>query len=155
MTQDTETNPTDTDAVPSATIKSYRQRFKTFTAIPAVGRDRGDVLAEMEEMKSLEDRGWEGGHASGCVYHGDKGHAGGDLRRGFGGRFGEHSARHEDVPRLRARQEGHYQAGDDRAYHGACRVRQGGAVLRHRGHPHPRGRRLSGGRSGDGEGDYR
>ena len=74
MTQDTETNPTDTDAAPSATIKSYRQRFKTFTAIPAVGRDRGDVLAEMEEMKSLEDRGWEGGHASGCVYHGDKEH---------------------------------------------------------------------------------
>ncbi|MEE8347623.1 MAG: aminotransferase class V-fold PLP-dependent enzyme [Dehalococcoidia bacterium] len=74
MTQDTETNPTDTDAAPSASIKAYRQRFKTYAAIPAAGRDRDGILAEMEEMRSLEDGGWKEGHASGCVYHGDNDH---------------------------------------------------------------------------------
>ena len=37
MTQDTETNPTDTDAAPSASIKTY-------AAIPAAGRDRDGIL---------------------------------------------------------------------------------------------------------------
>jgi glutamate/tyrosine decarboxylase-like PLP-dependent enzyme len=74
MTQDAETKHSDTSAEQTATIKSYRQRFETYTRIPAEGRQRDDILAELEEMKSLEDGGWKEGHASGCVYHGADDH---------------------------------------------------------------------------------
>ena len=74
MSQDAEKEHTDSSAERSATIKSYRQRFKTYDTIPAAGRDRDDILAEMEEMKSLEAARWEAGYASGCVYHGDDDH---------------------------------------------------------------------------------
>ena len=74
MTQDAEKKHSDSSAERSATIKSYRQRFETYARMPAEGRDRDDILAEMEEMKSLEDGGWKEGHASGCVYHGADDH---------------------------------------------------------------------------------
>ena len=67
MTQDAEKKG-------SATIKSYRQRFQTYATIPEAGRERDDILAEMEEMKALEEARWGAGYASGSVYHGDKEH---------------------------------------------------------------------------------
>ncbi len=74
MTQDAETKHSDSSGEQAATIKSYRQRFQTYARIPGEGRDRDDILAEMEEMRSLEDAGWKEGHASGCVYHGADDH---------------------------------------------------------------------------------
>ena len=61
-------------APPVASIKSYRQRFQTHSAIPGKGRDREDILREMREMQALEEARWGRGFASGCVYHGDNEH---------------------------------------------------------------------------------
>lgn len=74
MTQDADKKHSDSSAEHTATIKSYRQRFDTYTKIPAKGRERDDILAELEGIKSLEDGGWKEGHASGCVYHGADDH---------------------------------------------------------------------------------
>ncbi|MBI2913834.1 MAG: aminotransferase class V-fold PLP-dependent enzyme [Chloroflexi bacterium] len=59
---------------PQATIKSYRQRFQTYTRIPELGRDRDEVLAEMRDMSALEAARWRAGYASGSVYNGDEEH---------------------------------------------------------------------------------
>ncbi|MDO8614240.1 MAG: aminotransferase class V-fold PLP-dependent enzyme [Dehalococcoidia bacterium] len=61
-------------APPAATIKSYRQRYETYSRIPATGRDRGDILREMTEMRDLEEARWGRGFASGSVYHGEREH---------------------------------------------------------------------------------
>ncbi|MDP2859990.1 MAG: aminotransferase class V-fold PLP-dependent enzyme [Bacillota bacterium] len=74
MTQDAENKHSDSNAEHSATIKSYRRRFKTYARIPATGRDRDDILAEMKEMRSLEEARWGAGYASGSVYHGGEDH---------------------------------------------------------------------------------
>ncbi len=58
----------------AATIKTYRQRFETHARIPERGRGRDDILAEMEQMKSMEAARWGKGYASGAVYHGDEEH---------------------------------------------------------------------------------
>lgn len=66
-----------TDATGSehkATIKAYRQRFKTYDALPETGRGREEVLAEMREMADLEVAPWRDGYASGSVYNGDQEH---------------------------------------------------------------------------------
>ena len=57
-----------------ATIKQYRQKYETYAAIPKKGRDRESILAEMQEMKALEEARWGEGFASGAVYNGDEGH---------------------------------------------------------------------------------
>ena len=49
---------TEDQAALKPTIKSYRQHFETFTALPATGRDREEVLAEMREMTDLEAGRW-------------------------------------------------------------------------------------------------
>jgi len=73
MTQEAE--PSSKSSTPQqATIKSYRQRFKTYTRIPEIGRDRDEVLAEMREMSALEAVRWSAGYASGSVYNGDEEH---------------------------------------------------------------------------------
>jgi glutamate/tyrosine decarboxylase-like PLP-dependent enzyme len=63
-------------AVPeeTATIKSYREHFTTYTSIPPVGRPRQAILAEMEQMRALEAARWGKGYASGAVYHGAQDH---------------------------------------------------------------------------------
>jgi len=58
----------------TATIKSYRQHFTTYTSIPAAGRPRQAILAEMEQMRALEAARWGKGYASGAVYHGAQDH---------------------------------------------------------------------------------
>ena len=57
-----------------ATIGLYRKRFPTYARLPASGRDRDELMAELEEMASLEKARWGAGYASGAVYHGDQGH---------------------------------------------------------------------------------
>jgi glutamate/tyrosine decarboxylase-like PLP-dependent enzyme len=57
-----------------AALKPYRGRFRTFTQLPATGRPREEVLAEMEKIAEEERGRWESGHASGAVYQGDREH---------------------------------------------------------------------------------
>jgi glutamate/tyrosine decarboxylase-like PLP-dependent enzyme len=42
--------------------------------LPAEGRDREDILAEMEAVQARERERWRGGYVSGAVYHGDDAH---------------------------------------------------------------------------------
>ncbi len=74
MTQDTKKKPDDADEKRNATIKSYRQRFQTYKRLPEGGRDRDDILAEMQEIASQEEGRWREGYASGSVYNGDPEH---------------------------------------------------------------------------------
>ena len=57
-----------------ATIGLYRKRFPTYARLPASGRDRDELMAELEEMAAMEKARWGAGYASGAVYHGDQGH---------------------------------------------------------------------------------
>ena len=54
-------------------LKPYRGRFPVYERLPAEGRPREEVLAEMEEMAAAERDRWEAG-ASGAVYQGDREH---------------------------------------------------------------------------------
>jgi glutamate/tyrosine decarboxylase-like PLP-dependent enzyme len=74
MTEDARKMPAGASAARVATIKSYRQRFETYLRIPTTGHDRAAILAEMEEMASMEKARWGAGYASGAVYHGDEEH---------------------------------------------------------------------------------
>jgi glutamate/tyrosine decarboxylase-like PLP-dependent enzyme len=55
-------------------LKPYRGRFPVHERLPAEGRPREEVLAEMEEMAAAERDRWEAGYASGAVYQGDDEH---------------------------------------------------------------------------------
>ena len=55
-------------------LKPYRERFVTFSKIPDTGKDREEIIQEMEGMRSLEEAKWKDGFVSGAVYHGDSGH---------------------------------------------------------------------------------
>src|SRR3990172_1660277 len=61
-------------APPIASIKSYRQHYRTHSLIPPKGRPPEDILREMEEMAAAEEARWGSGFASGSVYHGDRAH---------------------------------------------------------------------------------
>jgi len=74
MTPDAEEQRSSTVPEATATIKSYRQRFATYTSIPPAGRPRQAILAEMEQMRALEAARWGKGYASGAVYHGAQDH---------------------------------------------------------------------------------
>lgn len=56
------------------TVKPYKGKFNSFTRIPEVGRDRADILREMETMRDQEESHWKDGFVSGAVYHGDQDH---------------------------------------------------------------------------------
>lgn len=45
-----------------------------YTSLPPEGRDKADLLAEMETLRSQEDGRWKDGFVSGAVYHGDQEH---------------------------------------------------------------------------------
>ena len=51
-------------------VKPYRGRFPTYDRIPAHGRPRDEVFAELEQMLDEERSRWSDGFASGSVYHG-------------------------------------------------------------------------------------
>ncbi|MBU1659877.1 MAG: aminotransferase class V-fold PLP-dependent enzyme [Chloroflexi bacterium] len=55
-------------------LKPYRGNFSTFSEIPAAGRDKEAILAEMESLHDIEASRWENGFVSGAVYHGDQTH---------------------------------------------------------------------------------
>jgi len=57
-----------------SSVKPYKDKFPSFTRIPEVGRDRAEILGEMEAMRAHEEAHWKDGFVSGAVYHGDAGH---------------------------------------------------------------------------------
>ena len=52
----------------------YSDRFPVNAALPATGRDRAEVLAELAAMAEAEDPTWEVGKCSGTMYCGDHDH---------------------------------------------------------------------------------
>lgn len=57
-----------------SSVKPYRDTFASFTHIPDVGRDRAQILNDMEGMRAQEEAAWQEGFVSGGVYHGDTEH---------------------------------------------------------------------------------
>jgi len=57
-----------------SSLKPYKNKYDSFTQIPAVGRDHADILRDMESMRALEESHWKDGFISGAVYHGDQKH---------------------------------------------------------------------------------
>ena len=55
-------------------VKPYRGKFETYTRLPDQGRDREDILKEMQQLYQLEEPKWHSGMISGGVYHGDLEH---------------------------------------------------------------------------------
>ncbi|HLN28230.1 MAG TPA: aminotransferase class V-fold PLP-dependent enzyme [Gemmataceae bacterium] len=53
-------------------LKPYRKEFATFSRLPEAGRDRDELLREMELLKEREAARWSDGFVSGGVYHGDE-----------------------------------------------------------------------------------
>ena len=54
----------------------YEDRFAVNRSLPAEGRPREDVLAELQAMAHEEDAFWETGRCSGTIYCGDHDHYG-------------------------------------------------------------------------------
>src|SRR4051794_29554389 len=54
----------------------YRDRFAVNRTLPAQGRPREEVLAELRAMAREEDAFWETGRCSGTMYCGDHAHYG-------------------------------------------------------------------------------
>jgi glutamate/tyrosine decarboxylase-like PLP-dependent enzyme len=52
----------------------YEDRFPVNRTLPAQGRPRDEILAELDTMASEEDTVWEGGGCSGTMYCGDHEH---------------------------------------------------------------------------------
>jgi len=52
----------------------YADRFPVARTLPDVGRDRADVLAEIEDMSEREDASYHEGKISGSIYSGDEDH---------------------------------------------------------------------------------
>jgi len=57
-----------------SSAKPYKNKFASFTQIPAIGRSHEEVLREMESMREMEESHWRDGFISGAVYHGDQKH---------------------------------------------------------------------------------
>jgi sphinganine-1-phosphate aldolase len=55
-------------------LKPYRGRYDAFSALPAEGRTRDEVLTELRTLADAERPRWEDGFASGAVYHGGREH---------------------------------------------------------------------------------
>ncbi|MCD9625345.1 pyridoxal phosphate-dependent decarboxylase family protein [Rhabdothermincola salaria] len=63
-----------TAPVPEPSLAQYRSDFETYHRLPAQGRSRARILAELQEMHDLEQARWEEGFVSGAVYNGDADH---------------------------------------------------------------------------------
>ncbi len=57
-----------------STLRPYRGEVETFTRLPAEGRARDAVFAEMAGLRDREIERWRQGFVSGAVYHGDEEH---------------------------------------------------------------------------------
>ncbi|MBV6394428.1 MAG: putative sphingosine-1-phosphate lyase [Anaerolineales bacterium] len=55
-------------------LKPYRDKYPAFLRLPEHGRDREEILNEMESMRDEEEAQWKDGFVSGAVYHGDEAH---------------------------------------------------------------------------------
>lgn len=55
-------------------LKPYRDERPPLTRLPAAGRDREAVLAEIAGLAEREAHPWRDGFVSGAVYHGDPAH---------------------------------------------------------------------------------
>ncbi|NTU84845.1 MAG: aspartate aminotransferase family protein, partial [Chloroflexales bacterium] len=55
-------------------VKPYSRELPATTRLPAEGRDREQVLAEMAALAAREEGHWREGFVSGAVYHGDSVH---------------------------------------------------------------------------------
>jgi glutamate/tyrosine decarboxylase-like PLP-dependent enzyme len=55
-------------------LKPYHDTYERHSALPASGRSREEVLAQMREIAEREQSSWSDGFASGAVYHGDPEH---------------------------------------------------------------------------------
>jgi glutamate/tyrosine decarboxylase-like PLP-dependent enzyme len=53
-------------------LKPYRKDFESFSRLPETGRDRQEILRELQALKEREQARWKEGFVSGCVYHGDQ-----------------------------------------------------------------------------------
>jgi sphinganine-1-phosphate aldolase len=82
----------------------YAGRFPVNRGLPAAGRARADVLAELAAMASEEDAFWETGKVSGTMYSGDHEHYA-FLTEAFG-RFAHASALQRDLSPSATRFEG-------------------------------------------------
>lgn len=57
-----------------SSLKPYKNSFTAFEKIPQTGRDRGEILKDVEALHALEQGLWKDGFVSGAVYHGDQEH---------------------------------------------------------------------------------
>jgi len=57
-----------------SSVKPCKGKFPAFTHIPEQGRDRMEIINEMEAMCAQEEAQWKDGFVSGAVYHGDEEH---------------------------------------------------------------------------------
>jgi hypothetical protein len=57
-----------------SSVKPYKNKFPAFTQLPEIGRDRAEILREMEALRAHEEGAWKDGFVSGAVYHGDQEH---------------------------------------------------------------------------------
>ena len=55
-------------------LKPYRDGLATYSHLPEVGRGKGEIIREMEALKSLEESRWKHGYVSGAVYQGSDEH---------------------------------------------------------------------------------
>ncbi len=57
-----------------ADLKPYKDQLPAYPRLPVVGRDRAEILAEMQDLQAKEQGRWQSGRVSGAVYHGDQSH---------------------------------------------------------------------------------
>jgi glutamate/tyrosine decarboxylase-like PLP-dependent enzyme len=55
-------------------LRPYRGEFPSYTALPAEGTSRTEVLEVMRAMSEREESRWRDGYVSGAVYHGNRDH---------------------------------------------------------------------------------
>lgn len=55
-------------------LKPYRNEAPVYVRLPAAGRSRDDILAEMRRLAERETPRWREGYVSGAVYYGDPDH---------------------------------------------------------------------------------
>ncbi len=56
------------------TVRPYKDSYTVYSSIPGKGRDRGEILKEMEQIGDAETSKWKKGFVSGAVYNGDDEH---------------------------------------------------------------------------------
>jgi len=54
-----------------SSLKPYRTDFTTYSKLPPVGRERGEIIQEMNAIHAHEESRWRDGFVSGAVYNND------------------------------------------------------------------------------------